>query len=232
MRASPMRILERGAAALTILIAIPAAAHSLKDLETMLEKREAFFQPIDKPAPDFELQTADGSPVRLAALRDKVVVLHFIYAGCPDICSLHAEKIAEIQDLVNQTPMRDQVRFLSITTDPVNDAPQVLRDYGPLHGLDTANWSFLTTRQGQPEDRTRRLAEAYGHKFTKTESGYQAHGIVTHVIDRYGRWRANFHGLKFQPVNAVMFVNALVNDVHHAAEHREKTWWERVKELF
>ena len=226
------KLLRCLAVALPVLVVPPAGAHSLKGLETMLEKREPLFQPIDRPAPAFELRSADGAPVRLADLRGKVVVLHFIYAGCPDVCPQHAERIAEVQDLVNQTPMRDQVRFVSVTTDPANDTPDVLRDYGPAHGLDPANWSFLTTAPDQPEDATRRLAEAYGHRFTRTESGYQAHRVVTHVIDREGRWRGNFHGLKFQPVNAVMFINALVNDVHHATEQQHKTWWDRVKELF
>jgi protein SCO1/2 len=27
------------------------------------------------------------------------------------------------------------------------------------------------------------------------------HGIVTHVIDKNGQWRANFHGLDFKPIN-------------------------------
>jgi hypothetical protein len=42
--------------------------------------------------------------------------------------------------------------------------------------------------------------------------GYQVHGVVTHVIDREGRWQANFHGLKFEPTNLVLYINALVND--------------------
>lgn len=220
------------ALALAVMTTSMASAHSLKDLETMLGDKEKFFQPIDKPAPGFTLRNADGETVRLADLRDKVVVLHFIYARCPDVCPLHADRIAEIQQMVNQTPMKAQIQFISITTDPVNDNAQVLRDYGPAHGLDPVNWTFLTTAPDQPEDTTRRLAEAYGHKFSKTEDGYQVHGIVTHVIDREGRWRANFHGLKFEPVNLVLFVNALVNDVHRPDEHRQKSWWNRLRDLF
>lgn len=67
-------VLARSAAAVAILIAVPAAAHSLKDLEAMLDKRESFFQPIDKPAPNFELRSVGGNPVRLAGLGGKVVV--------------------------------------------------------------------------------------------------------------------------------------------------------------
>jgi len=216
-----------------ILLAAPTAfAHSLKDLESMLGDREKFFQPMDKEAPGFALRDADGKSISLADLRGKVVVLHFIYTACPDICPLHAEKIAEVQQMVNRTPMRDLVRFVSITTDPRRDTPDVLRGYGPAHGLDPVNWTFLTTGPDQPEDATRKLAEAFGHKFTRTEDGYQMHGVVTHVIDKEGRWRANFHGLKFGSVNLVMFVNALVNDHDHGKSQKDEGLWNKIKKLF
>jgi protein SCO1/2 len=213
-------------------LAPAASAHSLQELETILGSKERYFQPLDKPAPAFTLRNADGTTVRLADLRGKVVVLHFIYASCPDVCPLHADRIAEIQAMVNQTPMKEQVQFISVTTDPVKDTADVLRDYGPAHGLAPVNWSFLTAMPEQPEDATRKLAEAFGHKFTKTDDGYQMHGVVTHVIDQEGRWRANFHGLRFEPVNLVMFVNALVNDVHAPHPHQARSLWDRVKEWF
>lgn len=216
-----------------LLVSLPATAraHSLKDLESALGDREKYFQSIEKDAPAFALQDADGMPVDLSELRGKVVVLHFIYAGCPDVCPLHAERIAEVQSMVNQTPMKEQVQFVTITTDPKNDTPDVLRTYGELHGLDAANWAFLTTTMDQPEDATRKLAEQFGHRFAKQTDGYQVHGVVTHVIDKEGRWRANFHGLKFEPVNLVLFINALVNDVQKPHGHKRQGPWETVKRM-
>jgi protein SCO1/2 len=218
--------------ALALLLALqlaPAWAHSLKDLETLLGDKEKYFQSVDKAAPDFVLQDADGKSVRLTDLRGKVVVLHFIYAACPDVCPLHADRIAEVQSMVNQTPMKDQVRFVTITTDPKNDTTDVLRAYGEQHRFDPANWIFLTNSAGQPEDATRKLAEEFGHKFTKQEDGYQVHGIVTHVIDQTGRWRANFHGLKFEPANLVVFINALVNDAQKPHGHEQPSTWDKIK---
>lgn len=204
-----------------------ANAHSLEEVETMIGGTEKYFQPIDKPAPDFSLQTADGRLVRLADLRGKVVVLHFVYTSCLDVCPLHAEKVAEVQKLVDGTPMKDRVVFVTVTTDPSRDTAEVMRDYGSTHGLDPANWLFLTTTKGEPEDETRNLALKFGHKFEKTDDGYQMHGIVTHVIDRNGNWKANFHGLNFQSVNLVTFVNALTNDTASPHAHPDrKNWWD------
>lgn len=207
----------------------PAAAHSLKDMETLLGDKEKYFQSVDKAAPDFALQDASGKPIRLADLRGKVIVLHFIYASCPDVCPLHADRIAEIQSMINQTPMKEQVQFVTITSDPKNDTPDVLRAYGEQHGLDPANWIFLTTGAERPEDATRKLAERFGHKFIKQEDGSQVHGIVTHVIDKEGRWRANFHGLKFEPTNLVMFINALTNAEQESHGHGQQSTWDKIK---
>src|SRR6266700_4160858 len=141
------------------------SAHSLHELETALGDREKYFQPIDKDTPDFTLQDAGGRVLGLADLHGKVVVLHFIYTSCPDVCPLHSERIAEIQTMVNQSPMKQQVEFVTITTDPSKDRGAVLTDYGSSHGLDAANWIFLTTTPDQPEDATRKLAEQFGHRF-------------------------------------------------------------------
>ena len=224
------------ALALTLLFIVATAstgvAHSLEELEDQLSEREKYFQPIDEDATEFELEDADGRKVRLADFRDKVVVLHFVYTNCPDVCPLHAERIAEIQEMVNQTPMKNLVQFISVTTDPKNDTAEVMHKYGLAHGLDAVNWVFLTSGKAKPEDTTRKLAQQYGHKFTKTEEGYQIHGVVTHVSDREGRWRANFHGLKFQPANLVVFINALVNETNTSHGHGERSFWDKVWSLF
>ena len=226
-------ILRRMLAFVLVVSIVPAASsHSLEDVQAILGDKETYFQAIDKPAPDFIMRNADGRTYKLADFRGKVVVLHFIYTSCPDVCPLHAERIAEIQKMVNQTPMKDRVQFITITTDPSRDTPDVLRAYGPAHGLDPINWLFLTTTADQPEDATRKLAEAFGHKFTKEAEGYQMHGIITHVIDREGLWRGNFHSLKFQPVNMVVFINALVNDIHPESKDEEGGFWGWLKALF
>ena len=219
------------AAAAAALSSRAAIAHSLETLQQDLFDQEKYFQIKEEAAPDFSLQDADGNPVRLADLRGKVVVLHFIYASCPDVCPLHAEKIAEIQEMVNITPMKDRVEFITVTTDPARDGPEVLEGYGQAHGLDPVNWTFLTSGPSKPEDTTRKLAEQFGHSFTKSDDGFQTHSVVTHVIDHNGEWVANFHGLGFEPTNLVMFINGLTNaNVPH--HEPDPSLWERVRSFF
>lgn len=216
-----------------VAAALTTAAHarSLEEVQATLLKTEQYFQPLDKPAPGFTLRDASGTVHRLADFRSKVVALHFIYASCPDVCPLHAERIAEIQAMVNRTPMKDKVQFISITTDPEHDTPEVLRGYGPAHGLKDDNWVFLTTLPDQPSNLTRKLVQAYGHKFTRTEDGQLMHSVVTHVIGPEGRWRANFYGLDFSSANLILLVEALARN-NPESSATAKSPWERLREFF
>ena len=209
---------------------MPTLSHSMQELEADITQSEKYFQPEDKPAPGFTLQDADGKPVSLSDFKGKVVVLHFIYTNCPDFCPLHAEKIAEIQKMVNITPMKTMVQFISVTTDPSRDNGQVLTDFGRNHGLDPVNWIFLTAAKDAPEDSTRKLSSSYGVEFKPAADGDQMHGVVTMVIDQNGTLVGRFHSLRFENLNLVKFVNALTN--HHDHDVPAKGFWARLKELF
>lgn len=212
----------------------PAAAHHPgADLDEMMGSEEKYFQAIDQPAaPPFELANADGKIVRLSDFSDKIIVLNFIFASCTDFCPIHSEVIADIQEKINATPMKDRVQFLTITTDPAKDTAAVLKDYGPAHGLDAENWMFLTTLPGQPEDATRKLSEEYDVRFEPLEDGQQMHGAVTHVIDRGGRFAAKFHGLRFDTLNMVLYINGLTNNLPKAAQRPQAGWWDKIKAVF
>lgn len=219
------------AAVALVSAAADLAAHSLEEVEDQLSEREDYVQMVDRPAPAFTLQDADGRQVSLADYRGKVVVLWFIYASCPDVCPLHSQMMAGIQDQINRTPMRDLVEFVAITTEPENDTADVLKAYGPAQGLDSANWVFLTKGPDQPDDITRQLASEYGIEFVPTDDGTQMHGTVTHLIDRQGEMRARYHGLKFNATNFIMHVNALTND-YGGEGHRDPSLWDKLLSWF
>ena len=201
-------------------IAAPATAHSLKEVEDQISAGDKYFQAVDQPAPEFNLVDAVGREMSLYDLRGKVVVLNFIYANCGDVCPLHSQLIVQLQSMINISPMKDKVVFVSITTDPSRDRGAVLTEYGEAQGLDPVNWTFLTSPAEQPEDTTRKVAKAYGLEFTDVD-GMQMHGLVTHVIDREGKLRGRFHGLNFELLSLVTFANALANDTHDLGDHSE-----------
>lgn len=227
-----MRFIFLPAVLLALLTSAPSAIahHPGKDLDEVMGSQEQFFQVIDEPAPSFELVDADSNPVRLSDFADKIVVLDFVLASCTDVCPLQSEVLADVQERINASMMRDMVQFITVTTDPVTDTSDVLRSYGEAHELDPSNWQFLTVRPGDPEDATRQISEAYDNTFTPMEDGQQMHGVVFHVIDRGGRLAAKFHGLRFEPTNLVLYINGLTNAPQE--EPAEAGWWESLTGLF
>lgn len=190
----------------SVAAASAAAAHSTGEVEQRLAEQERYMVLEEEPFPSFTLQDADGESVRLDDFRGKVVVLNFIYATCPDVCPLHSELMADIQERINETPLKNDVQFVSITTDPENDTPEVLRAYGPDHGLEPTNWTFL---RSEAPDATRELASRLKQKFTRQEGGTYQHAAVTYVIDRDGVLRARYFGIRFDKSRLVEHIQAL-----------------------
>ncbi len=194
---------------------MPALAHSLQSVEDDLRKNERYMQVMNQPAPTFTLEDADGKQVRLEDFKGKVVVLNFVYARCKEECPLHSRLIASIQAQINQTPMREQVQFVSIATD-TEDAEATaaaMRGHADTYGLDPANWVFLYQGSGAPNT-TITLAKQYGLEFVLTGEGEQMHGVVTHLIHQSGHLRARYHGLSFEPVSLIIYAGALLHGEH------------------
>jgi protein SCO1/2 len=220
-------------AALLAAMVSPGWAHSPGELGRELTAKERYMVVEQSPFPDFRLEDAEGRRVERRDFLGKVMVLYFIYAKCPDVCPLHSELIAEIQAGVNRTPMKDRVAFVSITIDPENDKGEALRAYGPVHGLDAANWVFLTSKE---PGATRTLAAGLRQKFTATDGGLFQHALVSYLIDAKGRLRARYFGLKFDPVNLIVHINGLLHENDEKDRNKggpeAPSWWQRFMGLF
>ncbi|MGH6913051.1 MAG: SCO family protein, partial [Geminicoccales bacterium] len=125
-------------------------------------------------APDFALTSQDGAEVTLGALRGKVVAVTFIYAACPDVCPLLTDKMARVQDDLG-ADFGTKVAFLSITVDPENDTPEVLKAYAEAFDANLAGWSFLT---GTPAA-VREVAHHYGVAVLRGPDGQVDHTLLT-----------------------------------------------------
>ena len=150
--------------------------------------------PLIGPAPPFSLTSQGGKPVALATLRGKVVAVTFIYTGCPDICPLLTEKMAQIQDELGQN-FGAKIVFVSITLDPEHDTSEVLKQYAQLFGARPEGWAFLT---GSPEA-IRDVAHRYGVFFARNQDGSVDHTQLTTLVDPNGQMRVQYLGGRFDP---------------------------------
>ncbi|WP_437630516.1 SCO family protein [Sorangium sp. So ce854] len=98
---------------------------------------------------DTELVDQDGRPRRFYTdlLRGRKVLIHFIFTSCKGACPTMTANLARVQALLGKRAGKE-VTILTITVDPVNDTPRVLKQYAARFNAGPG-WRFLT---GTPQN--------------------------------------------------------------------------------
>jgi protein SCO1/2 len=99
--------------------------------------------------PNVELITSDNKKVHFYTdlVKDKRVVIQFMFARCKDICPEITHHLTEVQKMLDGRVGRD-IFFYSITLSPEEDSPRDLKAFAKKHGVGPG-WTFLT---GKPAD--------------------------------------------------------------------------------
>ena len=99
--------------------------------------------------PNVELITQDNQKVHFYTdlVKDRRVVIQFMFARCKDICPVITHHLVEVQKILKDRVGRD-IFFYSITLSPEEDSPRDLKAYAKMHGVGQG-WTFLT---GKPDD--------------------------------------------------------------------------------
>ncbi len=97
--------------------------------------------------PNVELLTQNRERVHFYddLVKDKRVVIQFMFARCKDICPVITHHLTEVKRLLEGRVGRD-IFFYSISLSPEEDSPRDLKAFGKAHHAD---WTFLT---GKPAD--------------------------------------------------------------------------------
>ena len=99
--------------------------------------------------PNVELITMEGKKVRFYddLVKDRRVVIQFMFTRCEDICPMVTHHLAEVQRILHDRVGHD-IFFYSITLSPEEDSPEDLKRFARAHGAGPG-WLFLT---GKPAD--------------------------------------------------------------------------------
>lgn len=101
-------------------------------------------------ASDGDVLDSDGSTQRLRAFTTgKVTVFAFIYTYCTDAkgCPLAYATLVTLRQMIATDPtLANRVRFVSMSFDPDNDTPAMMRSYGgsDARATPSLSWHFLT----------------------------------------------------------------------------------------
>ena len=147
-------------------------------------------------AADGRVLLEDATSAKLFDLMgDRFVLLSFVYTRCDDVngCPLAKAVFHLVRSRLKERPdLAEAARLISVSFDPDNDTPEVMRAYRPVSDDGSVEWLFLTTR-----DRTdlRPILDGYG-QYTLREydhngvyTGEFAHLLRVYLIDRERRVR-------------------------------------------
>src|SRR5690606_12623831 len=124
----------------------PSGAGRQVDAPPQRDAGEEFY--ADKLIPKFTLVNQDGETMTQEILEDGVVIMDFMFTHCPTICPMMTGVMADLTDRLEDT----KVRFVSMSVDPANDMPEVLKAYGERTMADFDRSTFLTGDYEQVEN--------------------------------------------------------------------------------
>ena len=162
--------------------------------------------PPDRPRQlaDFSLTDSTGRAVTRTELDGKILAVSFLFTGCGVTCPEVSRRMAEIQRLTANQP---DARLLSLTVDPRSDTPPVLAKWGAHYGADPSRWLLLTGGKTA-------LWGLIGASFLATNTDDPFNSMPGNftgteriaVVDRHGRVRVYFDGLRAETPAAVAAV--------------------------
>lgn len=133
--------------------------------------------------PDFHLTERSGVSLARKDLLGKVWVGEFIFTRCAGACPL---LVSRMMSLYKRVP---EATYVSFSVDPVNDTPEVLRNYVKNSSL-PSEWLFATGTDDQMQDLVKggfKLSMGPGSR--PEERVIHSDHLV--IVDRYGRQRAS-----------------------------------------
>lgn len=136
---------------------------------------------VQAKLPDVTLQSIDGQSFSTAPRNNTIRLVELIYTRCPDVCPMTTVKMVQLQKrLLAANMMGQDVEFLTITIDPQNDTPDVLRYYAKQIGIQDKGWTIL---RGD-EETIRTVTNSLGFFSNKMEDGFISHTTSTYLVDQ------------------------------------------------
>jgi cytochrome oxidase Cu insertion factor (SCO1/SenC/PrrC family) len=133
-----MMILGLGVVSISPLYASETDTESAQTVTAAEQKARKYFT-------DLEVVDQNGERHRFYSdiLRNRVVLINFVFTNCKDACPMATHKMMQVRELLGE-PLKDQVWFVSISIDPENDTPGAMKAFANKLQVDESRWLFLT----------------------------------------------------------------------------------------
>jgi protein SCO1/2 len=185
--------------ALIAVLVLPALVYII----FVYRQSEVFFQTLDYVGekvydeesgdtvyyqiPDFELLSAQGTPVNKTTMDSTIYVVSFFFATCPTICPAMNFHLNDIESRFKGYP---DFKLLSITVDPEKDSVQALATYQKERNYREGKWLFATGEKESIYDLAKSL---FLNAFEdQTAEGGFLHSTNAIIVD----WNGNIRSRK------------------------------------
>ena len=139
----------------------------------------------------------------------KFTIFSFIYTTCTDVngCPLASHVLAKVQRrVIADEILKDHVRLVSFSFDPVNDTPEVLENYASNFRVAGFDWHFVTSRSDEQlavtlDDYNQFVIRDYNDNGTLVSS--ISHMLRVYLVDHRREIR-NIYSVSFLHADTIM----------------------------
>ena len=170
-----------------------------------------YLSPGDQ-VPNQAFVNQDGRAVDFNSIRgNRAMAVTFIYTKCPipTFCPAMDRQFAEAQGLIKDKGLEGKAALLSVSFDPKNDTPAVLKQHAKKLGADPAVWAFATGDR----DEIDRFASSLLLTLVRGEAANPdeiGHTLRTTVVDRDGKISKSYSGAEWSPAELVAELERLL----------------------
>ena len=109
---------------------------------------------------DLELQTQDGRKVRFYSdvLQGRTVLINVIYTHCEDACPMITQHLNQVRAQIPEQ-FGKEVFFVTLTSDPLRDTPQAMKQFAQKQKADVPGWIYLTGPKDNVEHILKKLGQ-------------------------------------------------------------------------
>ncbi len=150
-------------------------------------------------APGYALIDQDGNQITSEDVRGKLTLYNFTYMGCsaPD-CPESGAAMAALQErLAGIDTQSIPVRLVTISFDPENDTPEVMKAWAEEHGADPEVWSVAT---GDPKRLKNIIGSGFSSYYGQNEQGAWEFDPAYVLVDGNGIIRTKYRTAAPDPV--------------------------------
>lgn len=137
------------------------------------------------PVPKFDLIDQNQLKITTASYKGKVYVVEFFFSTCPSICPIMNKNMVAIQ---NQFFGNPNFGIASISINPENDIPTVLKKHANQIGVKSSNWHLLTGDKEYIFNIANKGFNLYAGENKNIVGGFEHSGLFA-LIDKKGNIR-------------------------------------------